>query len=52
MVIVNIQEGMVEMAANYNENVNSNSTGINFMLTKGDGWMEINKITTKELQKP
>jgi hypothetical protein len=51
MVIVNIQEGMFEMAVNYNENVNNNSTGIKYLLTKGGEWMNINKITTKELQR-
>jgi hypothetical protein len=51
MVIVNIQSEMVEMATNYNENVNNNSASIKFILMKGEEWMELNKISTKELQR-
>jgi hypothetical protein len=50
MVIVNIQSEMVEMAAIYNENVNNDSVGLKYILIKGDEWMAINKITTRELQ--
>jgi hypothetical protein len=51
MIIVNIQSEMVQMAANYNENVNNDSVGIKYMLLKGEEWIGINKITTKELQR-
>ena len=51
MVIVNIQSEMVEIAANYNENVNNDSVGLKYILTKGEEWIELNKITTKELQR-
>jgi hypothetical protein len=51
MVIVNIQSEMVEMGSSYNENVNNDSVGIKYILIKGDEWMEIDKITTKELQR-
>jgi hypothetical protein len=51
MVIVNIQSEMVEIAATYNENENNDSMGLRYILTKGGKWMELNKITTKELQR-
>jgi hypothetical protein len=51
MVIVNIQGGMVEIAANYNENVNNDSVGLNYILAKGEEWIGTNMITTKELQR-
>jgi hypothetical protein len=51
MVIVNIQSEMVEMGSSYNENVNNDSVGIKYILIKGEEWMEIDKITTKELQR-
>jgi hypothetical protein len=51
MVIVNIQSEMVEIVAIYNENVNNDSVGLKFILTKGEEWMEVNKITTEELQR-
>jgi hypothetical protein len=51
MAIVNIQSEMVEMAAVYNENVNNDTVGLKYILTKGEDWIEINKITAKELQR-
>jgi hypothetical protein len=51
MVIVNIQSEMVEMAATYNENVNNDDVSLKYILIKGEEWMEISKITTKELQR-
>jgi hypothetical protein len=48
MVIVNAQSEMVEMAANYNENVNNDSVGLKYILIKGEEWIEIDKITTKD----
>jgi hypothetical protein len=50
MVIVNIQSEMVEMAAIYNKNVNNDSTGLKYKLMKGEEWMELNKITTTDMQ--
>jgi hypothetical protein len=51
MVIVNIQSEMVKMASTYNENVNNDSVGLKYIKIQGEEWMEINKITTKELQR-
>jgi hypothetical protein len=51
MVIVSIQSEMVEMGSSYNENVNDDSMGMKYILTKGDEWIELDKITTKELQR-
>jgi hypothetical protein len=51
MIIVNIQSELVELAASYNEDVNDDSVGLKYILIKGNEWMEINKITTKELQR-
>jgi hypothetical protein len=51
MVIVNIQSEMVEVASSYNENVNNDSDSLKYILIKGEDWMEINKITTKDLQR-
>ena len=51
MIIVNIQSEMVEMAASYNENVNNDTGGLKYILTKGEDWVEMNEITTKELQR-
>ena len=51
MVIVNIQSEMVEIAANYNENVNNDSVGLKYILTKEGEWVELVKVTTKELQR-
>jgi exo-beta-1,3-glucanase (GH17 family) len=51
MVIVNIQSEMVEMAPTYNENINNDSVSLKYILIKGDELMEINKITTNELQR-
>jgi hypothetical protein len=51
MVIVNIQSEMIEMGSSYNENVNNDSAGIKYILTKGEEWMEIDNVTTKELQR-
>jgi hypothetical protein len=51
MVIVSIQSEMVEMGSSYNENVNNDSVGIKYILIKGEEWMEMDKITTKELQR-
>jgi hypothetical protein len=51
MVIVNIQSEMVETAANYNENINNDSSSLKYLLIKREEWMEIIKITTKELQR-
>jgi hypothetical protein len=51
MVIVNIQSEMVEMAANYNENVNNDSASLTNILNKEEEWIELNKATTKELQR-
>jgi hypothetical protein len=42
---------MIEMAANYNENINNNSVGMKNILMKGEEWMELNRISTKELQR-
>jgi hypothetical protein len=49
--VINIKSEMVEMAGTYDENVNDDSVGLKYILIKGDEWMEINKITTKELQR-
>jgi hypothetical protein len=51
MVIVNIQTEMVEIVATYNENVNNESVGLKYILTKDEEWVEIDKFTTKELQR-
>jgi hypothetical protein len=51
MVIVNIESEMVEIAANYNENVNNDTVGLKYIKTKGEEWKDLNKITTKELQR-
>ena len=51
MVIVNIQSEMVEFASSYNENVNNDSEGMNYILTMGGDWMDLNMITTRELQR-
>jgi hypothetical protein len=51
MVIVNIRSEMVEMASTYNGNVNDDYVGIKHILIKGEEWMEINKVTTKGLQR-
>jgi hypothetical protein len=42
---------MVEIAATYNENVNNDSEGLKYILIKGEEWREMDKITTKELQR-
>jgi hypothetical protein len=51
MVIVNIQSEMVEISANYNENINNDSVGLKYIITKGEEWIEIDSITTQELQR-
>jgi hypothetical protein len=51
MVIVDIQSEMVEMAANYNENINNDSVSLKYILITGEEWIEIDGITTKELQR-
>ena len=51
MTILSIHSEMVEIAATYNKDVNNDSVGIKYILTKGEEWMEIDKITTKELQR-
>jgi hypothetical protein len=51
MVIVNIQNEMVEIASNYNDNLNNDSVGKKYILIKGEEWMDIDKISTKELQR-
>ena len=51
MIIVNIQSEMVEIAATFNENVNNDSEGLKYILIKGEEWVELDKITTKELQR-
>jgi hypothetical protein len=51
MVLVNIQTEMVEIAATYNKNVNNDSEGLKYILIKGDEWIEIDKITTKQLKR-
>jgi hypothetical protein len=51
MIIVNIQSEMVELATTYNENINNDSVSLKYILLKGEEWMEINNITTKELQR-
>ena len=39
------------MAAVYNENVNNDTVGLKYILTKGEDWIEMDKITAKELQR-
>jgi hypothetical protein len=39
------------MAANYNGNINNDSVGLKYLLTKGEEWIEIDSVTTKELQR-
>jgi hypothetical protein len=39
------------MGSSYNENINNDSAGMKYILTKGEEWIELDKITTKELQK-
>jgi hypothetical protein len=51
MVMVNIPSDMIEMAANYNENINDDSNDLKYIIIKGEEWMEIGKISTKELQR-
>jgi hypothetical protein len=51
MILVNFESEMVEMASAYNENINSDSDCFKNILTKGEEWTDINKITTKELQR-
>ena len=51
MVIGNVQSELIEMATTFDENVNNDSVGTKYILLKGEEWMEIDKITTKELQR-
>jgi hypothetical protein len=48
--IVNVSSEIMEIAACYNERVNNDSLGLAHILTKGEVWMEMEKVTTKELQ--
>jgi hypothetical protein len=41
---------MVEFVAFYDENTNDDSLGLTHIITKREVWMEIEKITTKDLQ--
>jgi hypothetical protein len=50
MVIVNFPTEITEMETLYNENVNNDSVGLKHVLIKREAWMELNKVTTKELQ--
>ena len=50
MVIVNFPCEMIEIAASYDEGVNEDSRGLTHVLTKGEEWMEVGKVTTKLLQ--
>jgi hypothetical protein len=51
MVVVNIESEMVEMASAYNENINNNLDCLKNIIIKGENWVDIDKITTKELQR-
>jgi hypothetical protein len=51
VVITNIQNEMLVIAANYNENVNNDSSSLKYIITKGEEWMKLNKTTTKELRR-
>jgi hypothetical protein len=36
---------MMEIAASYDESVNDDSLGLSHILTKGEIWMEMEKVT-------
>ena len=50
MVIVNFPSEMIEIASCYDECVNKDSLGLTHTLNKEEIWIEIEKLTTKELQ--
>jgi hypothetical protein len=52
MIIVNFLSEMIEIASFYDENENDNTMGQTHILTKGEVWIELGKIITKEPQKP
>jgi hypothetical protein len=41
---------MMEIVASYDDNVNDISLGLTHLLTKGEVWMEMKKVKSKELQ--
>jgi hypothetical protein len=50
IAIINFSSEMIEIAASYNMNVNDDSEGLKHILIKGEAWMEMEKIITKEPQ--
>ena len=48
MIIVNFPSEMMQIDASYD--VNDDSLGLTHILTQGEIWMEMEKVTTKELQ--
>jgi hypothetical protein len=49
MIIVNFPKEMIEMASSYDESENDDYLGLIHILTKGEVWMEMEKINTKKL---
>jgi hypothetical protein len=47
MIIVSFPYKIIEIVACYNEDVNDDSLGLTHILTKGETWMEIEKVNTR-----
>ena len=51
MVIINFPVELIEMASAYDEDLNEDLEGLTHFLSKDGTWSEIQKITTREIQK-
>ena len=41
---------LLELASSFNEDVNMDMNGASYILSEGENWLDLNKVTTKELQ--
>ena len=41
---------LLELASSFNEDVNMDMNGASYISSEGENWLDLNKVTTKELQ--